>query len=709
MARNIVFGVKVEDQDANKSIKELKDEIKATSKEADKLGEGLEESAKDLGKSALTVKERLTTIEDSLRNVNKKEATQKAQEGFLALNKLVRENALGFQELGPAIDSYKNIAQAAGVESPVGKKAIERAAQLTDQAADLNARINILASDTKALDAAMGVGTGVAAGFQAAQGAAALFGSESEEVNKAIQKVIAVQGVMNGVQQLSNVLQQESALGQLLQTKRLIAWMKATKVATVVQKAFNFVLRANPLGILITVITAVIGGLIALGSNVKAVGNFFKELAMAILLPHIRILEFFGILKKGTAEDMKQANEAQKQRREQSKEIFKQHKARLKQIEKERKVNRIRHKERQDQFDLDIARLEAEGKSSAELTEQKLKDILEQKRVNLESIKEQFDSWRIYYEQLFLLSGRNLEDFKKVMRGRGVDLERFLRLEQKVIKKANDQIFSAETDLIKHRTDVRKADGEKEVKERVGEMERMEMTRTELGERSIASLQERNINEQEMRAHAQQLELEAEQAHQQKLDSERKFRHEKQLDRIDELSSTANDVIGIADNLNTIFHGKELQRIKEKRDAGEKLTKNEIKRLKQEDRIRKIAAVAQIVSDTARGISGAIAAGSGVLFPGNLVAIASGIGSVLSGIAQAKQALGEQVDLGGVGNIDQSAASGVIEENRQPQINNSNDFGSSLLNQTQRVFVVESDITDVQGKVNVLEQQSTFG
>ena len=53
----------------------------------------------------------------------------------------------------------------------------------------------------------------------------------------------------------------------------------------------------------------------------------------------------------------------------------------------------------------------------------------------------------------------------------------------------------------------------------------------------------------------------------------------------------------------------------------------------------KALALAQIAVDTAKGISGAIAAGAGQPFPLNLAAIGSGVGAVLSGIGQAKAVL----------------------------------------------------------------------
>jgi hypothetical protein len=54
----------------------------------------------------------------------------------------------------------------------------------------------------------------------------------------------------------------------------------------------------------------------------------------------------------------------------------------------------------------------------------------------------------------------------------------------------------------------------------------------------------------------------------------------------------------------------------------------------------KAAAVLSIASSTAEGIAKATAAGAGLIFPKNIVAILSGITAVLSGAAQAKSVLG---------------------------------------------------------------------
>ena len=85
------------------------------------------------------------------------------------------------------------------------------AAKLEDQIGDTRARVKILASDTFKFDAAVGATQALASGFEVAQGAAALFGGESEALQQAILKVTAATAVANGVQQLAQLIQEENA------------------------------------------------------------------------------------------------------------------------------------------------------------------------------------------------------------------------------------------------------------------------------------------------------------------------------------------------------------------------------------------------------------------------------------------------------------------------------------------------------------------
>jgi hypothetical protein len=169
----------------------------------------------------------------------------------------------------------------------------------------------------------------------------------------------------------------------------------------------------------------------------------------------------------------------------------------------------------------------------------------------------------------------------------------------------------------------------------------------------------------------------------------------------------AQDLLNAGQQLAQVQSQRELKRLQEKTKRGEQLTKSEIKRLQRQDKINKAFALAQIAADTARGISGAIAAGAGIPFPANLGAIASGIAAVISGAAQASQVLGESVEIPTV-DTDTGASADTSGTEETPDLNEIQ-FGSTLLNQPQQVYVVESDITATQGNVAAIEQAATFG
>jgi methyl-accepting chemotaxis protein len=73
----------------------------------------------------------------------------------------------------------------AGQDGTKAFKEMEReAGKLKDQIGDTSQRIKTLASDTVRIDTVVSAVQGITAGFQIAQGAAALFGSENEDLQK---------------------------------------------------------------------------------------------------------------------------------------------------------------------------------------------------------------------------------------------------------------------------------------------------------------------------------------------------------------------------------------------------------------------------------------------------------------------------------------------------------------------------------------------
>lgn len=582
-------------------------------------------------------------------------------------------------------------------------------------------------------------------------------GSVAGAVGDVTSAMILLGGENESLEQMAANIEQ--ALGVSMAFKGAIEGFSSA------MKLFNNVLKANPIFLLAGVIAAVVAGAILLWNNFDKVKEAFqgvgiwvkdlidsmgawKNVILALLGPIGWLVMawdyFFGEQTKKLSEQQKREQELFEQRTKRGKEIAKQHQARLQQIKEESEAEKEAFDDRQEIYDLDIARMEAEGKNSDALKRAKIEDQLEHERFVLESIQKQIDSWTKYYEDLFVLSGKSREDFIAQMKGQGIDLERLQQEALDLVEEQNRKLYQAETELIGFERQLREKNT-KEVKEAVEEQkaayrdlqaERLDfLARLEAAENefldSQLSARDREINavrdkyfvliEEAIQFGEDTAILEEAQRQRIKEINDRYDQEEKaareqkeaeklaaQIETIDKYQQRAEIALKAVEDFNTLFHGKELARAKEKMAAGEKLTKSEIKRLKQEETVRKLQALAQITADTARGVTGAIAAGAGVPFPGNLVAIGTGIAAVLSGAAQAAAVMRESVE---IPNVDTTTNAMSETEERSQNTPQTNDFGfgSTFLNQPNKVYVVESDISEVQNKVSVIEAQSSFG
>lgn len=112
------------------------------------------------------------------------------------------------------------------------------AGRLKDAIGDANQEISNTASDTSNLDGLLQTAQGITGVFATMQGAAALFGDESEELQKTLLRVNAAMSILQGLQQIHIILQKESAAATLADTI-------VTRARTAAQVAFNFVVGAS--------------------------------------------------------------------------------------------------------------------------------------------------------------------------------------------------------------------------------------------------------------------------------------------------------------------------------------------------------------------------------------------------------------------------------------------------------------------------------
>ena len=189
--------------------------------------------------------------------------------------------------------------------------------------------------------------TGVTSGFATTQGAMALFGSESEALEKSLLKVQAALAIQQGVQGLRTSYKE---LGG------------ATGIATKAQAAFNFVLNLNPFVLIATAVAALIAGLVAFTSVLDPAIDKLKEFSDWV----------------GLTDFAEEERETERQRRREQE----------RQREKERMAaEKAIFDFKQQAFDDEIAIMDALGKSTFKLTQQKLAALGKEKLAKLELLK----------------------------------------------------------------------------------------------------------------------------------------------------------------------------------------------------------------------------------------------------------------------------------------------------------------------------------
>ena len=203
----------------------------------------------------------------------------------------------GFDDLGKKIDTatgktttlltlYRNLRNEISqlkLTDPSNPKIpllIAQATELEHTLINTNKELALAASNTSHLDAGVQAVQGIVGVFAAAQGAIALFGTENEDLQRALLKVNAAMSILQGLQQAGQLLDKNSALNVfLLQTLRLnqakntaaaavsegeLAGAEtlqagAATEATVATEELNTAMAANPAGILLLSLGTLIG------------------------------------------------------------------------------------------------------------------------------------------------------------------------------------------------------------------------------------------------------------------------------------------------------------------------------------------------------------------------------------------------------------------------------------------------------------------
>jgi hypothetical protein len=255
---------------------------------------------------AKTLLDTITRLDTQLKKVDATVGQHQRSVGdytgaLASLDQKLAEGNLGVREMNQLMKEYQSIALKAGETSPVGKKAIDNASALQDRLGDLKNRTKLLSSDTVKLDTALaGIGVGASA-FQGVQGAMALMGGESKQLQEAMVKLQAVQMVSNSINQIALALNKDSILG--LQLRNGIEKLRAL-----------FLGQSTAATVVNTVATEAQGGaIVATTVATTAATRATKLLRMALITSGIGAIvvllgvaaEAMGLFEDKTAEEEK--------------------------------------------------------------------------------------------------------------------------------------------------------------------------------------------------------------------------------------------------------------------------------------------------------------------------------------------------------------------------------------------------------------------
>lgn len=423
----------------------------------------------------------LTSTQQTAKNNS---GTDALAQRLAELDARLEAGGLSMREMTKTMKEYQNIALQAGATSPVGSQALQSSAQLKDQIGDLKAQTLALSSDTVKLDTALaGVEVGAQA-FMGVQSAMALTGVENENLVKSMQKLQAVQGVVNSVTTIANKLNSDSVLGIQLrtaweriknsafvqgttattaQTTATVAQTTATTASTVAtagatngMKLFRLALIGTGIGAIVVALGLLIANFDMVAKIVQNPIKSFKEfgivgkLVMLSFTPLIatisaitKALEFFGVIEDSATKAMK-AN-AQKRTESAIKEA-------------DERINALKRTQSQQdaQAQHEINLMKASGKETYQAELQKQKAHLQTGRVLLEGLKQKQSIFKAEMEMLLANEDQDSDRYKAL---------------KKRLKETNDAISETYKDNVatKNAIEVMVAEHNHEIQQKANE------------------------------------------------------------------------------------------------------------------------------------------------------------------------------------------------------------------------------------------------
>ena len=356
------------------------------------------------------------------------------------LDAKLEAGGLSMREMTKVMKEYQNIALQMGSQSPIGDEATRKASALKDQITDINTRTKLLSSDYVKLDTALAGANVGAQAFMGVQSAMALTGVENENLIKSMQKLQAVQGVVNSVSAITNALNKDAILGIQLrtawekiknstfvqgtvatsaqttaigaQTGATIASTTATTASTGALKLFRLALISTGIGAIVVALGLLIANFDTVAKVIQnpikefeKLGVFGKIVAftfmplIAIFQGVAKALQFFGVIDSDVTKEMKANAEAH------TETVIKSADKRAKAIKKEQDATDAKYTH-------EINMAKASGKDTYQMELMKAKAHLKTGRVFLEVQKSKMEAIRAEMELLLQNEDEDSDRYK---------------------------------------------------------------------------------------------------------------------------------------------------------------------------------------------------------------------------------------------------------------------------------------------------------
>lgn len=359
--------------------------------------------------------------DDSVSNV------EKVEKAIIDVDLAVKHANEDVKVLKKQIKDYTDVVIAAGAESPVGKEAIKQVNELKNQLKGAEEAVKAYASHSKKLDLVVQGFSAIGHAAHLAIGAQALFGEENEHVVESIHKMIAIQSVLNGVQELHHSITQKNILtikAQEVATKAMgvaqAAYTSIVGTSTGAMKVFKIALAATGIGAILLLIGLLI-------TNFKEISNWVTHLG-----------ERFTWLKP-IVDDIKNTFETYRKTL-QSIGVIEDEAIKKKQefIEKlDEQLEKIG-----SGYDFEISKAKAAGKNTFELEQQKREAVIETLKVSAQAILElailNGSVTEEQQEQLIKIKKLATQTFKDIVVARITEEKRGADEVEKINKTASD-------------------------------------------------------------------------------------------------------------------------------------------------------------------------------------------------------------------------------------------------------------------------------